>query len=231
MNLAVALLVVGSAVAAAGETPVAVPVVKTASLEVLEWEKPEKLAVKATGEVPSLGYTAPTLARVLHAKPPKDGVQDFAFTVVPPDGAAGQALAEVSAEAEWAGYKKAAPWLKGVRVKGAGKAEKVLWLKADVVVEKDATSGKAKAGQVVEVRTTYGVLPVMPSDFAVTVAGKAVPFNGFSGLVRVDGRPVVGASLYRYFFRIDKPGKVKVVVSYKLGDATTEKAVELDVTK
>ncbi len=75
------------------------------------------------------------------------------------------------------------------------------------------------------------MLPDAPSDFAVTVDGKPVPFNGTSGLVRVDGRPVVGASLYRYFLVAGKPGKYKVVVSYKLGERLNEKAVELDVVK
>jgi hypothetical protein len=82
--------------------------------------EPTKLVVRAVGQVPTGGFTNVKLTRVKHTKPPKDGIQEYVLTAVPPSGIASQIVSKVKAEDTWKGYKKAAPWIKGVRVKGVG---------------------------------------------------------------------------------------------------------------
>lgn len=210
--------------------PEVVPVVQEATYA-FQVSDPAALLVKATGQVKSLGYTEPKLTRATYVKPPKDGVQDYTLTAVPPGGVAGQALAEVSAEDSWKDYEKEAPWLRGIRIKGKGAGEKVLWIKPDVVITNDQKAGKAKDGEVVEIQLSYGVFPPFPSDFAVTVDGKAVPFNGNTKASTIDDKPVVGASLYSFYFQATGKGKQNVTVSFKRGTEKTEKSIELNVGK
>jgi len=229
-TLAIFALAFATADGAQKTKPEVVPVIKDASY-VFQVSDPAALLVKATGQVKSLGYTEPKLTRATYVKPPKDGIQDYTLTAIPPNGIAGQALAEVTAEDSWKDFEKEAPWLRGIRIKGLGAGEKVLWIKSDVVISNDQKAGKAKAGDVVEVQFSYGVFPPFPSDFAVTVDGKPVPFNGNVKAPTVNGRPVVGASLYCYFFQANGNGKQKVTVSFKRGTENFEKGVELEVGK
>ena len=207
-----------------------VPVIKSAEFEVQAGDKPT-LLVKAIGQVKSLGYSKAKLTRTAHPKPPGDGVQEYTLTAVPPGGPAGQALANLEAEDVWVGYEADAPWLKGVRVKGVGDDVKTIWVKPDITVTSEQKSAKVKSGQVVEIQTSYGVFPPFPSDFALAVDGKPVPFNSLTRPELVNGKPVVGASLRCYLFQVSRKGKVQVVVSYKRGKETTEKTVELDVSE
>lgn len=220
----------GSSILAAAADPRLVPVIKDVAVDV-QGGKPPALVVKATGEVTNTGFSSAKLARVKYVTPPADGVQEYTLTAVPPDGPAGQAITDVTASDSWANYEAEAPWLKGVRVKGAGDGVKTSWLKADVVLGKDAAAGKAKLGQVVEVRTTYGVFPPFPTDFALTVNGKPVLFNGQGGADRVNGHLVVGAARHSFFFQPTQAGKLTVVASFKRGKDAVEKTVELEVTE
>ena len=81
---------------------------------------PPSLIVKVVGQVPSGGYQDVKLTRVKHAKPPKDGIQEYMLTAVPPDGFGIQVISKVTAQDTWKKYKKEAPWIKGIRVKGEG---------------------------------------------------------------------------------------------------------------
>ena len=222
-----AMAMLGAAEKAKPET---VPVILEATC-LYQVSDPPALLVKATGQVKSLGYTEAKLTRATYVKPPKDGVQDYTLTAVPPAGIAGQALSDVSAEDSWKDFEKDAPWLKGVRIHGTGQGVKTIWLKSDVVVGSDDKAAKANVGQVIEVQMSYGVFPPFPSDFAVTVDGKAVPFNGNTKASTIEGKPVVGASLYSYYFQATGNGKQNVTVSFKRGTEKTEKSVELNVGK
>jgi len=76
------------------------------------------LTVTAIGEVPTGGYTKPTLTRVTYIKQPDDGIQDYTFRAVPPAGVATQVISQVEASDVWESVPK---WVKGVRIHGAGK--------------------------------------------------------------------------------------------------------------
>jgi hypothetical protein len=227
---ATVVVLAGCSLGAADPKPEVVPVVKEAEF-VIRAANPPVLVVTAVGQVMSLGYSKPALTRATYTAPPKDGVQEYTLTAIPPAEAAGQALADVTAEDAWTDFEKEAPWLKGVRIKGKGDEVKVVWIKPDVVVGSDANAGTARVGQVVEVQVSYGVFPPFPSDFAVSIGGEAVPHSGHPGAVTVDGRPVVGSALYGYRFPVMAKGKQKVTVSYKRGQQKDEKVVELDVTE
>src|SRR5262245_57557598 len=79
-----------------------------------------KLRVRAVGQVSSGDYKDVKLTRVKYAKPPKDGIQEYVLTAVPPDGFVIQVISKVTAEDTWKGYMKEAPWIKGIRIKGEG---------------------------------------------------------------------------------------------------------------
>ncbi|VTR97228.1 hypothetical protein [Tuwongella immobilis] len=82
---------------------------------------PPNLVVSVVGQVPTGGYTKPTLVRTIYVTPPEDGIQEYTLMVVPPTGVVTNALAKVKAEDTWKGYTKEAPWVKGVRILGVGK--------------------------------------------------------------------------------------------------------------
>lgn len=207
-----------------------VPQIKAVEYDVSK-TNPLSLTVKVTGEVKSLGYTEPKLTRVTYVKPPADGVQDYTMTAIPPDGPSGQALSEVSAEDTWTNFEKNAPWLKGVRIKGIGQGEKVVWIKSDVVVKNGETTGKAKVGQIVEIQVQYPVVPPFPSDFEVKIDGKTVPLSETSAPVLVNGRPVTGAGLKCVRFPVETNGQLTVTVNYKRGNDKLTTDVKLDVSK
>jgi hypothetical protein len=93
--------------------PATIKKVVSAKLEVTK----ETLTVTAVGEVPTGGYTAPTLIRVTYIKQPDDGIQDYTLRAVPPDGVAAQVISQVTASDKWPAVPK---WVKGVRIHGAG---------------------------------------------------------------------------------------------------------------
>jgi hypothetical protein len=94
--------------------PVTIKKVISAKLSV------EKMTLKVTavGEVPTGGYSKPTLTRVTYSKQPDDGIQDYTFRAVPPDGVATQVISQVEASDVWLSVPK---WVKGVRIHGEGK--------------------------------------------------------------------------------------------------------------
>jgi hypothetical protein len=81
---------------------------------------PPNLVVRAVGQVSSGGYAKPTLLRAIYATPPADGVQDYFLVAIPPSGPAIQVISEVKASDTWKGFRKEAPWIKGIRVHGVG---------------------------------------------------------------------------------------------------------------
>jgi hypothetical protein len=81
---------------------------------------PPNLTVTATGQVSSGGFTKPTLLRATYVTPPEDGIQDYFLVAVPPSGPAIQVISEVKASDTWKGFRKEAPWIKGIRVHGVG---------------------------------------------------------------------------------------------------------------
>jgi hypothetical protein len=93
--------------------PVTVNKVLSAKLEPRSGE----LTVRAVGEVPTAGFTKPTLTRVTYIKPPDDGIQDYTFQAVPPSGIVAQVVSRVEASDIW---KSPPAWVKGVRIRGVG---------------------------------------------------------------------------------------------------------------
>ena len=93
--------------------PVTIKKVVSAKLDI---EK-GSLKVTAVGEVPTGGYTKPTLTRVQYFRKPDDGIQDYTFEALPPAGVAAQVISEVTATETW---RLLPAWVKGVRIQGAG---------------------------------------------------------------------------------------------------------------
>lgn len=108
-------------VALAADDPKAAPKLVNRITNVdLKEEKGAALVVTATGEVPTGGYTKTSLQRVVYVTLPKDGIQDYKLMSTPPDGPAIQVISSVTAADTWKDFRKEAPWLKGVRIHGAG---------------------------------------------------------------------------------------------------------------
>lgn len=110
-----AVLLASAGIPAAAEEnpePMTIKKVISAKLELAQGD----LTVTAVGEVPTAGYTSPTLTRVTYIRQPLDGIQDYTFRAVPPDGVAAQVISQIEATDVWKGVP---PWLKGVRIHGA----------------------------------------------------------------------------------------------------------------
>lgn len=90
--------------------------------EVLE-SAPPILAVTATGQVPTGGWTGAKLTRRDYEKPPKDGIYEYDLTAVPPDGIATQVLSKVTATDKWKDPPKD---MKGIKVYGVGDGVKTI---------------------------------------------------------------------------------------------------------
>lgn len=118
VGLAAALLLLpsGSFTVQAEEKPPQPVTIKKVASAKLSVEK-MSLTVTAIGEVPTGGYTKPTLTRVEYFKKPDDGIQDYTFEAVPPTGVATQVISQVTASDKWPSYPG---WLKGVRIHGVG---------------------------------------------------------------------------------------------------------------
>ena len=94
--------------------PVIVSKILRVSHEIQKSQTPN-LIVNVTGEVPTGGYTAARLLCIFNEQPPKDGIQAYILTAVPPSGPALTVISEVKASVTW---KKLPSWMKGIRVHG-----------------------------------------------------------------------------------------------------------------
>lgn len=99
--------------------------------------QPPNLVVKATGEVPTAGYTGTHLLRVVYVQPPPDGIQDYFLMSRPPEDPAAQVVSTVTASNVYPQVTVAAPWLKGVRVHGVGDGVKTHYLEEPLRVRKN----------------------------------------------------------------------------------------------
>src|SRR5262245_34600147 len=88
------LLLVTTPLAQAEEKPVEPVTIKKVVSAKLEMSK-DALTVTAVGEVPTSGYTKPTLTRVTYIKVPDDGIQDYTLRAIAPDGVAAQVISQV----------------------------------------------------------------------------------------------------------------------------------------
>lgn len=108
-------------VSPAAEPPERVTVKSIVEIDIaLEKRIPPNLVVTAVGEVPSLGFSDVELNRVVYVAPPADGIQDYYLSAVPPQAPVPQVISRVKASDRWEDYQRFAPWLRGVRVHGAG---------------------------------------------------------------------------------------------------------------
>jgi hypothetical protein len=103
--------------------------------------------------------------------------------------------------------------------------------KADVVLKSDDKSGKAKAGQLVEVQFDFPVVQPFAEAFEVKVDGKKVLSKAYDGVMTVDGQPVRGEGRKLIQFKAEGAGKQKITLQYKKGNDTHEKEIELEVAK
>ena len=125
-GLAAVLMAMGGLWATTSVTTAAEPARREIVKKILDIElavqesEPPGLAVTATGEVPTSGWENAVLVRVVYDKPPADGIQDYILFADRPSGVVAEVISRVVAKNTWKGYKKQAPWLKGVRIHGSG---------------------------------------------------------------------------------------------------------------
>jgi hypothetical protein len=89
---------------------------------------PPQLVVTAYGNVPTGGWTGPTLEPRVYVAPPADGIWDYDFKATPPAGPATQVITPIEATHTWPDYSPAT--LKGVRIHGDEAGVKESTLKA-----------------------------------------------------------------------------------------------------
>lgn len=99
-----------------GPKPTIAKKINNVTVEFTKGDKPE-LVITASTTVPTGGYKA-ELRRVVYAKQPDDGIQDYSLYLTKPDGFVIQVISEVQASDSWPA--ESAAWLKGVRVHGEG---------------------------------------------------------------------------------------------------------------
>ncbi len=78
---------------------------------------PLNLTIKATGQVPTGGWSNPRLVKRVYIQPPADGIWEYEFHADPPRGFATQVISQVQATAEWKDFPVGS--VKGIRVIGA----------------------------------------------------------------------------------------------------------------
>ncbi len=108
---------------------------------------PPNLVVTAIGEVPTAGYQRPTLRRATYVVPPADGIQDYFLRATPPSGDAAQVVSKVKAKNTWKGYAEKAPWIKGIRVHGAGDGVMVKMFSGEPAAMDRTFEGQSKDGK------------------------------------------------------------------------------------
>ena len=84
---------------------------------------PPIFVVRATGEVPTTGWSGAHLSPYVYIDPPADGIQEYSFLATPPSGAAGQAFEDIEAEHRW---EDPPEWIRGARVIAAQNREEAL---------------------------------------------------------------------------------------------------------
>lgn len=119
--------------------------------------------------------------------------------------------------------------LTGAAVTRADEKETGKAPKADVTIKDKAKTGSAKVGQLVEFQVQYPVVPPFPTDFKLSVDGKAVKHEARTTPVLKDGRPLVGVQNKSLYARFEEAGVKKVVIEWKKGDETDKREIELDV--
>ena len=95
--------------------PAARPVSRITSVQcAIDKSNSPNLTVTAVGEVPTLGWTKPSLTRVVYVQFPPDGIWDYNFTAIPPTGPVPSVISPVQAADCWKGYPTGK--LKGIRI-------------------------------------------------------------------------------------------------------------------
>lgn len=155
--------------AAEGDPQIIADIVKVTW--VIEESNPPNLVVTAKGKVSHGGFSKAKLSRAVYVMPPSDGIQDYFLTAVPPDGPSTQVISYVEASDRWKGYTTEAPWLKGIRVHGAGDGVVVKMLDDDQDPPGEAAyetfTGESKKGNFQEAL-----------DAAIAAAQKALSKGG-----------------------------------------------------
>jgi hypothetical protein len=94
----------------------------------LEKINPPNLVITAIGEVPTAGYSDVRLHLIRPKQPPADGILNLRLTAVPPNGGVAQVASRVQATQTITNFENAFPWLRGLRIHGAGKGTQVKML-------------------------------------------------------------------------------------------------------
>ena len=101
----------------AAPSPEAVPTIVSIKCTINKINPPE-LVVDVGGEVPTAGWTDPSLNPRVYVNPPADGIYEYDFTALRPSGPAAQVITPITASHTTPDYP--ATTLKGVRVYGVG---------------------------------------------------------------------------------------------------------------
>jgi hypothetical protein len=80
---------------------------------------PPNLFVKAYGKHDTNGVVVGRLVRTIYTTPPHDGIQEYTLMLLAGAGATVQPSGFVVATETWDHFTTFAPWIKGIRVRGA----------------------------------------------------------------------------------------------------------------
>lgn len=203
-----------------------VPKVKQVIHSILE-SKPPAISLQVFGEVRSGAYSDVRLTRTNHKNVPSQGIQDYTFTTCFTAGNNDQLVSEVFAEDVWKNYETDAPWLKGIRIKGVGDGEKIVWIKADVILKNGVTSGEAKVGQIVEIQLQYPTAETEGPTVEAKNNGEIFQHSVSLSGVYNEGKPVIGIGLICVRFPVVNKGNQNVTVNYKRGEYKKEINVKI----
>ena len=117
-------------VASATSTPVPgdhVPTIGAIRCAINE-SQPPQLVVTVEGQVPTGGWTSPRLTPRTYATPPANGVWEYDFMAVKPEGMAAMMISPIHASHTWPDFPEAT--LRGIRVYGVDSGVKEVMLTA-----------------------------------------------------------------------------------------------------
>lgn len=194
-----------------------VPKVTQVLLNIRE-SNPPALNLQVFGEIKSGLHSEAKLSRAIHKNIPSHGIQDYTLSARYSSRPNDQLVSELFAEDVWENYEEEAPWLKGIRIKGEGEGEKIVWVKADVILKNGITAGEADVGQVVEIQLHYPTAEREGPTVEAKSSSETFQHSVFLSGVTSEGKPVLGVGLISVRFLVEAEGEQNVTVSYKRGE-------------
>ncbi len=145
---------------------------------------PPQLQIRASGIVPTSGWSQPQLMPHVHIQPPPDGIYDFDFVAEPPEGIVPQVISVIHASYVMTNF---ADTLKGVRVHASLNSKTTLLDtgKPDRHPNRYTFSGGEAVKRVVFFPETPGPLGESKSP-----AGAQLEYNGTEGQLTFHGNEI-----------------------------------------